>query len=91
MKIFFYKSFITFVFIFIFYQLTIGSKVRELESKINRITSSENIEYVKNKVREEIKNAISKDRYLEVEDAILLRDFIKKIKSELELNKNWTI
>tara|TARA_Y100001970_G_C13792032_1_gene630752 strand:- start:287 stop:553 length:267 start_codon:yes stop_codon:yes gene_type:complete len=88
MKIFFYKSFITFVFIFIFYQLTIGSKVRELESKINRITSSENIEYVKNKVREEIKNAISKDRYLEVEDAILLRDFIKKIKSELELNKN---
>ena len=38
-----------------------------------------------------IKNAISKDRYLEVEDAILLRDFIKKIKSELELNKNWTI
>ena len=88
MKIFFYKSLITFVFIFIFYQLTIGSKVRELESKINRITSSENIEYVKNKVREEIKNAISKDRYLEVEDAILLRDFIKKIKSELELNKN---
>jgi len=88
MKIFFYKSFITFVFIFIFYQLTIGSKVRELESKINRITSSENIEYVKDKVREEIKNAISKDRYLEVEDAILLRDFIKKIKSELELNKN---
>ena len=32
----------------------------ELESKINRITSSENIEYVKDKVREEIKNAISK-------------------------------
>ena len=85
MKIFFYKSLITFVFIFIFYQLTIGSKVRELESKVNNITSSENIEYIKNKFREELKNAVAKDKYLEDDDAILLRNFINKIKSELEI------
>ena len=85
MKIFFYKSLITFVFIFIFYQLTIGTKIRELESRINNITSSENIEYIKNKVREELKNAVAKDKYLEDDDAILIRNFINKIKSELEI------
>ncbi len=85
MKIFFYKSLITFFFIFIFYQLTIGTKIRELESKIYNITSSENIEYIKNKVREELKNAVAKDKYLEDDDAILIRNFINKIKSELEI------
>lgn len=85
MKIFFYKSLITFVFIFIFYQLTIGTKIRELESRIYNITSSENIEYIKNKVREELKNAVAKDKYLEDDDAILIRNFINKIKSELEI------
>ncbi len=85
MKIFFYKSLITFVFIFIFYQLTIGTKIREFESRIYNITSSENIEYIKNKVREELKNAVAKDKYLEDDDAILIRNFINKIKSELEI------
>ena len=85
MKIFFYKSLISFIFIFVFYQLTIGAKVRNLESKINNITSSENIEFIKNKVREELKNAVAKDKYLENEDAVLLRNFFNKIKSELEI------
>ena len=84
MKIFFYKSLITFFFIFIFYQLTIGTKIRELESKIYNITSSENIEYIQNKIREELKNAVAKDKYLKDEDAVLLNNFINKIKSELE-------
>ena len=79
MKIFFYKSLITFVLVFIFYQLTIGAKVRDLESKINNISSKENIEYIKDKVREEMKNAINKDKYFEEQDAILLRNFLDKI------------
>ncbi len=84
MKIFFYKSLITFILLFVFYQLTIGAKVREIESKINNITSSENIEYIQNKIREELKNAVAKDKYLKDEDAVLLNNFINKIKSELE-------
>tara|TARA_B100000945_G_C20295626_1_gene555480 strand:+ start:447 stop:713 length:267 start_codon:yes stop_codon:yes gene_type:complete len=88
MKIFFYKSLITFVLVFIFYQLTIGAKVRDLESKINNISSKENIEYIKDKVREEMKNAINKDKYFEEQDAILLRNFLDKISSELKIKPN---
>ena len=89
MKIIFYKSLITFVLVFIFYQLTIGAKVRDLESKINNISSKENIEYIKDKVREEMKNAINKDKYFEEQDAILLRNFLDKISSELKIKPNW--
>ena len=52
MKIFIYKSIITFVFIFFFYQITIGSKVREIESRINNLTSEENVNFLKDKIRQ---------------------------------------
>ena len=83
MKIFIYKSIITFVFIFFFYQITIGSKVREIESRINNLTSKENVNFLKDKIRQEIKNGLEKENYLNKEDAKLLNDFINKIKSEL--------
>tara|TARA_B100001063_G_C16742580_1_gene545623 strand:- start:1255 stop:1515 length:261 start_codon:yes stop_codon:yes gene_type:complete len=83
MKIFIYKSIITFVLIFLFYQITIGAKVREIESKVNNFTSEENIEFFKDKIRQEIKNGLEKENYLNKEDAKLLSDFINKIKLEL--------
>jgi|TARA_B110000305_G_C19373262_1_gene605626 hypothetical protein len=85
MKIFFYKSLITFVFIFIFYHLTLGVKIKEFESKINNITSTENIEYIRDKLRDEIKNGLKKENYLNDQDAILLREFFNKIKLELKI------
>ena len=86
MKLFIYKSIITFVFIFFVYQITIGAKVREIESKINNLTSEENINFFKDKIRQEIKSGLEKENYLGKEDAKLLNDFINKIKSELIAN-----
>ena len=54
MKIFIYKSIITFVLIFFLYQITVGAKVREVESKVNNLTSKENIEFFKDKIRQEM-------------------------------------
>ena len=39
-----------------------------------------NLEMIKNKVREELKNAITKENYLSEEDAKLINDFLNKIK-----------
>ena len=41
---------------------------------------------IKNKAREELKNAITKENYLSEEDAKLINDFLNKIKSELKNN-----
>ena len=36
-----------------------------------------------------MKNAINKDKYFEEQDAILLRNFLDKISSELKIKPNW--
>lgn len=84
MKIYFYKVLTFFVLFFIFYKLTIGLTIKEIKSNIDFLISKENIEYIKGKVREEIKNAENKDRYISDEDAILINKFFNKIKSDLE-------
>ena len=84
MKIYFYKVLTFFVLFFIFYKLTIGLTIKEIKSNIDFLISKENIEYIKGKVREEIKNVENKDRYISYEDAILINKFFNKIKSDLE-------
>ena len=86
MKIFFYKVLTFFVLFFIFYKLTIGQTIKLVEMKIDNLKSKENAEIIKMKVRDEISNALKKDRYLNKEDAILINNFIDKIRKELEIN-----
>ena len=63
--------------------MTIGSKIREIVSKIENFKSEENINSVKAKIRDEMNNALLKDKYLSVEDAKLIRNYIEKIKKNL--------
>ena len=83
MRIFVYKTLFIFVCIFLLFQLTIGSKIREINSKLDKFKSKENVEIVKNKMRNEIKSAIEKDNYLTPEDASLINNFLNKLKKEL--------
>jgi len=83
MRIFVYKTLFVFVCIFLLFQLTIGSKVREINTKLDKFKSKENVEIVKNKMRNEIKSAIEKDSYLTPEDALLINNFLNKLKKEL--------
>ena len=87
MKIFFYKTAIIFFLILVTFQLTVGSQLRNFERKIENLKSKENIEIVKNKLREELRNASSKERYLSKEDAELIKNFINKLNTEINLNK----
>ena len=68
------------------FHLTIGAKIKEYENLLYNLNSKENAEMIKNKVREELKNAITKENYLSEEDAKLINDFLNKIKSELKNN-----
>ena len=83
MKIFVYKTLFVFVCIFVLFQLTIGIKIKQLNNELQKLKSKENVEIIKNKLREEMKNAISKENYLGPEDAKLINEFINKVKKEL--------
>ena len=87
MKVFFYKTAIIFFLILVTFQLTVGSQLRNFERKIENLKSKENIEIIKNKLREELRNALSKERYLSKEDAELIKNFINKLNTEINLNK----
>ena len=84
MKIFFYKTILVAIVFFIAFKLTVGSLINQAENKIKNLTSKENIELFKNKIREEMVTAIEKEDYINDEDAILIKKFLRKVKSELE-------
>jgi hypothetical protein len=83
MKIFIYKTLFIFVCIFILFQLTIGVKLKQLNNELAKLKSKQNIEIIKDKLRDELRNAISKENYLSPDDAKLVNEFINKLKKEL--------
>ena len=84
MRIFIYKSLFLIILIYILFQLTIGYTVKKIKGEIYNLKSKENIEFIKNKIRDEINTAIKKDKLLDERDKKLINDFIKKIKKELQ-------
>ena len=83
MKIFVYKTLFVTVCVFILFQLTFGMKIKQLNHKLEEFQSKKNIEDIKDKLRDELRNAISKENYLKPEDAKLINKFINKLKGEL--------
>ncbi len=84
MKIFIYKSFLIFFLILILFKLTIGSLLNNYEEKVNNILSKENLVNIQNKLRDEMRSGIDKERMLSPEDAKLIRQFTNKLMLELK-------
>ena len=76
MKVFFYKTLFIAVVVFILFRVLIGSLVNDIETKIENFQSKENIELIKDKARDEMRNAIEKEDYINDEDALLIKKFI---------------
>ena len=83
MKIFVYKTLFIFVCIFLLFQLTVGLKIKQINNELQKLKSKKNIEIIKEKLRDELRTAISKENYLSPDDAKLINDFINKLKKEL--------
>ena len=86
LKVFFIKlisiTFAIIVIINVFYNTFLADKLDILNklSKMDKNTA----EIIKNKIRSEIRSGLEKDKILSKEDALLIREFIKKISSELK-------
>jgi len=83
MKTFVYKTLFIFICIFLLFQLTIGAKLKQLNKELAELKSKKNIEIIKDKLRDELRYAISKENYLSPDDAKLINEFINKLKKEL--------
>tara|TARA_B100001996_G_scaffold345621_1_gene302094 strand:+ start:360 stop:626 length:267 start_codon:yes stop_codon:yes gene_type:complete len=88
MKQFIYKIIVVVIAAILVYEFTIGKKISEFGGKIDNISSKEGRKDTVNKLREEIKKAVKKERYLSKEDAKLIGDFIRKIQKEIKETEN---
>ena len=83
MKIFVYKTIFILVGIYVLYQFTFGIKIESYERYLKDFTNDQGREQIRNKIRDELRKANSKDKILKIEDRKLLKEFITKIQNEL--------
>ena len=83
MKQFIYKTIVAIIAIVLVYELTIAKQIKEFTSHSEIILTKEGRKDGVEKIREELKKAIKKERYLSKEDAKLINQFIRKIRNEL--------
>ena len=83
MKIFVYKTIFVLVGIYVLYQFTFGTKIESYERYLKNFTNDQGREQIRNKIRDELRKANSKDQILAKEDKKLLKEFITKIQNEL--------
>ena len=88
MKQFIYKTIIAIIAIVLVYELTVAKQIKQLSSQTDMFLSKEGRKDGVEKIREEIKKALKKERYLSKEDAKLINQFLNKIIIELKESEN---
>ena len=88
MKIFLYKLLISLVAFYIFFELTVGSRIDYIENLFNSFKDDNQRIIMKEKLKDEMRKAIKKENYLTDDERYLILNFIKKIKDELSLDKD---
>tara|TARA_B100001121_G_scaffold138860_1_gene121667 strand:+ start:155 stop:412 length:258 start_codon:yes stop_codon:yes gene_type:complete len=85
MRNYIYKAIITGIIIVFVFEFTIGRKFNQINEKVDSFFTKEGRKEIVINLKKEIKKANEKENYLDEEERTLLRDFILKIKSELNL------
>ena len=85
MKIFFVKTIIVTIAFYIVFELTIGSKIRNVQESVLKYKSKTERVKIKEKIISEIERANNKDRILSDNDRKVISKFIIKIQKELNL------
>tara|TARA_Y100000389_G_scaffold196896_1_gene230542 strand:- start:89 stop:352 length:264 start_codon:yes stop_codon:yes gene_type:complete len=86
MRTYIYKVIIFIIAIIFMYEFTIGKQVNRLSEKIEYFATQDGRKEIISSLKKEIKKANEKENYLDEEEKILIRNFIFKLRKELDLN-----
>ena len=86
MREYIYKILIFVVAIIVVFEFTVGKQISQINEKVNYFTSSDGRKQMIASLKQEIKKANEKENYLDEDERVLIRDFIRKIRKELELD-----
>ena len=87
MKIFFYKSMLVFFLFLVAFHLSYGYISKRVKSLVDESISRESLQLIKDKIKDEMKVALTKDDYINPDDAKLINMFLEKVKTDLNKNK----
>ncbi len=86
MRSYVYKVLIASIAIILVFKLTIGKELDQINQKISSFSTKEGRKEIVNSIKKEIQKANQKENYLDEDERILIRNFIKKLQKELSLN-----
>ena len=86
MRQYIYKIIIAVIAIIITFEFTVGKELKQLNEKFDIFGSPEGRKNVISSIKKEIKKANDRENYLDEEEKVLIKNFIIKIKKELDLN-----
>ena len=85
MRNYIYKIIVLAVALIFVFEFTIGRKFNQINEKVDGFYTKEGRERIVVTLKKEIKKANEKENYLDEEERVLLRNFILKIRKELDL------
>ena len=85
MRQYIYKVIIALIAVVLAFEFTIGKEISQINDKINIFGSKEGRQKIVNSIKKEIKKANEKENYLDEEERELIKNFINKIKKEINL------
>ena len=85
MKNYIYKIIIFIIATIIIFEFTIGKHINQFNEKVEYFTTKEGRKEIVSSLKKEIRKANEKENYLDEEERVLLRNFIIKIRKELQL------
>ena len=86
MRNFIYKIIIVTLAIIVIFEFTLGKYLNNFKQQVNIFATKEGRQEIVSSIKKEIKKANQKENYFDEEERVLLRNFINKIRKELELN-----
>ena len=86
MRSYVYKVLIASIAIILVFKLTIGKELNQINQKVSSFSTKEGRKEIVNSIKKEIQKANQKENYLDEDERILIRNFIKKLQKELNLN-----
>ena len=85
MRQYIYKVIIFSIAIIIVFQFTLGRQLNQINNKVDTFFTKEGRKEIILSLKNEIKKANEKENYLDEEERVILKNFILKIKKELDL------
>tara|TARA_B000000609_G_C24089050_1_gene301863 strand:+ start:440 stop:703 length:264 start_codon:yes stop_codon:yes gene_type:complete len=86
MRQYIYKILIALIAVILAFEFTIGKEISQINEKINTFTSSDGRKKIVESLKKEIEKANNKENYLDEDERVLIRNFLLKIRKEINLN-----